>query len=144
MNSLQDARYRLRLADGFLGEARQDRDIARWRSCVDNSQIAVENAAKAVAALVGPVGRTHEAATLLHQALQAARFSSADIASVQRLAAIADQLGWSVHMASEYGDELAYKSPWDLFDEPAAASALALAEEAVTIARKLVAPPCQP
>ena len=36
--------YRLALAEGFLAEAEQDLDLNRWRSCVDNAQLAVENA----------------------------------------------------------------------------------------------------
>jgi predicted nucleotidyltransferase len=52
----KEARYRLKLAEGSLQEARQDRDSRRWRSCVDNSQLAVENAAKGLLALLGPVG----------------------------------------------------------------------------------------
>lgn len=44
----EEARYRLRLADGFLKEAGEDISLRRWRSCVDNSQLAAENAAKAV------------------------------------------------------------------------------------------------
>lgn len=52
MTGDQDAAYRLRVAQGFLEEARQDIELGRWR----NSQLAVENAAKAVLALLGPVG----------------------------------------------------------------------------------------
>lgn len=69
MQVTDEARYRLRLAEGFLQEARQDIALQRWRSCVDNSQLAVENAAKAALAFLGPVGRTHNPATLLRQAL---------------------------------------------------------------------------
>ncbi|MDO8672160.1 MAG: HEPN domain-containing protein [Dehalococcoidia bacterium] len=65
MQSNDEARYRLRLAEGFLGETRQDIDSKRWRSCMDNSQLAVENAAKAVLALLGPVGHTHNPGALL-------------------------------------------------------------------------------
>ena len=54
-----DAQYRFRIAQGFLEESRQDVGLTRWRSAVDNAQLATENAAKAVLALVGPVGRTH-------------------------------------------------------------------------------------
>jgi len=43
MKPLEDARYRLRLAIGFLEEARQDLSLGRWRSCVDNAQLSVEN-----------------------------------------------------------------------------------------------------
>lgn len=56
MQSTEQVRYRLRLAEGFLEEARQDISSQRWRSCVDNSQLAVENAAKALLAMLGPVG----------------------------------------------------------------------------------------
>ena len=51
-----EARFRRRLAVGFLEEAKQDLELERWRSCVDNSQLATENAAKAALALLGPVG----------------------------------------------------------------------------------------
>ncbi|MCE2393128.1 HEPN domain-containing protein [Candidatus Poribacteria bacterium] len=54
-----DAQYRFRIAQGFLEESRQDVTLTRWRSAVDNAQLATENAAKSVLALVGPVGRTH-------------------------------------------------------------------------------------
>lgn len=53
----REAEYRLRLAEGFLEEARQDVQLGRWRSCVDNSQVAAENAVKATLALIGPVSR---------------------------------------------------------------------------------------
>jgi HEPN domain-containing protein len=46
----EEARYRMRLAAGFLEEARQDLELKRYRSCVDNSQLAAENAAKVVLA----------------------------------------------------------------------------------------------
>lgn len=42
----QHATYRLKLAQGFLEETRQDTDLSRWRSSVDSAQPAVENAGK--------------------------------------------------------------------------------------------------
>jgi len=68
MTGNRRAEYRLKLAQGFLNEARQDVGLERWRSAVDNAQLAVENAAKAVLALLGPVGRTHNPAVHLRQA----------------------------------------------------------------------------
>jgi HEPN domain-containing protein len=65
----EEATYRLRLVLGFLEEVRQDFDLGRWRSCVDNSQLVTENAAKAVLALLGPLGRTHNPSLLLREAL---------------------------------------------------------------------------
>jgi HEPN domain-containing protein len=69
-----EAEYRLNLAEGFLGEALQDLGLERWRSCVDNSQLAVEDAGKAVLALLGPLGRTRNPAVLLRKALEEGRF----------------------------------------------------------------------
>ena len=116
MQSSEDARYRLRLTAGFLDEARQDVQLARWRSCVDNSQLAVENAAKALLALLGPLGRTHEPAALLRQALAAGRFPAASAGHVGRLAELSEQLGRDVHAAGDYGDEGSRRTPWEIFD----------------------------
>jgi HEPN domain-containing protein len=65
VRSISSARYRFTVAQGFLQEARQDVTLQRWRSAVDNAQLAVENAGKTVLALVGPVGRTHNPAVQL-------------------------------------------------------------------------------
>lgn len=48
MNAPADISYRLALAKGFLAEAEQDITLGRWRSCVDNSQLAVENSGKTI------------------------------------------------------------------------------------------------
>ncbi len=60
----EPAIYRLKVAHGFLDESRQDVELGRFRSAVDNAQLAVENAAKAALALVLPVGKTHNPARL--------------------------------------------------------------------------------
>jgi len=97
----EESKYRLRLAEGFLEEARQDIASQRWRSCVDNSQLAVENAAKAVLALLGPVGRTHNPAVLLRQALDDGRFPKSVCQMVERLAECAELLGPDFHAQSD-------------------------------------------
>lgn len=104
---------------------------------MDNSQLAVENAAKAVLALLGPVGRTHNPAVLLRQALREDRFPRAIAAQVERIAEHAEMLGPDIHIESDYGDEAGRQTPWDLFDEADARQALARAEEAVLLARQL-------
>ena len=48
MRADRDVAYRLALVEGFLAEAEQDVGLERWRSCVNNAQLAVENAGKAV------------------------------------------------------------------------------------------------
>ncbi len=138
MQSLDDARYRLRLAEGFLLEARQDLELQRWRSCVDNSQLTVENAAKAVLALLGPVGHTHEPAQLLRQAVEQGRYPEAWQSALRELAACAELLGLSVHIESDYGDEVERRTPWELFGEEDARRAVSLAETAASLARRLL------
>ena len=135
MNAEMEATYRLRLAEGFLEEARQDIQTRRWRSCVDNAQLAVENAAKAALAGLGPIGRTHNPAPLIRQALAAGRFSPEASVTVERLAECAELLGPDVHMQSDYGDEAGARTPWELFNEDDARQALGIAEEAVRLAR---------
>ena len=75
--------YRLKLARGFLQEARQDVTLQRWRSAMDNAQLAVANAAKGVLALLGPVGHTHQPAPLLGEAVQQSLFGETQREQVQ-------------------------------------------------------------
>jgi HEPN domain-containing protein len=133
-----ESEYRLSLAEGFLDEARQDLGLARWRSCVDNSQLAVENAGKAALALLGPLGRTHNPSVLLRKALEEGRFPAEVRARVERITECARLLGPDIHAQSDYGDEAAWKTPWELFSEADAGQALALADEAVRLAREVV------
>ena len=138
MQVTDEARYRLQLAQGFLEEARQDVSLERWRSCMDNSQLAVENAAKVILALLGPVGRTHNPATVLRQALAEGRLPEDIVARVKTIADHAESLGPDVHIESDYGDEAGGRTPWELFDEDDATQALALAEETVHLTEGLV------
>ena len=137
MNARDQARYRLQLAEGFLEEARQDGTLGRWRSCVDNSQLATEQAAKAALGLVGPVGRTHKPSVFLRRALAEQRFLPEARGQVERLAECAELLGPETHVKSDYGDEENLRLPWDLFGEQDARQALGLAEEAVNLAKEL-------
>jgi HEPN domain-containing protein len=130
--------YRLNLATGFLAEARQDIPLKRWRSAMDNSQLATENAAKAALALLGPVGRTHQPGPLLREAVEQGLFAETRHQEVVRLAELAELLGPDVHIQTDYGDETGGLTPWDLFDEADARQALAMAEEAVALAQAIV------
>ena len=127
--------YRLKVARGFLEEARQDVTLGRWRSAVDNAQLTVENAAKSVLALAGPVGRTHNPALLLRRLLNDGIFAGKDGELVQHLAEHAEMLGADIHVQTDYGDEMGGRTPWELFDEEDARQALTRAEEAVSLAQ---------
>ena len=130
--------YRLKVAQGFLEESRQDIQLRRWRSAVDNAQLAVENSAKAVLSLVAPIGKTHNPAPQLRENLSKGHFL-ADIAEkVERLAECAEQLGFDVHIQTDYGDETGRLTPWDLFDEKDALQAQCLAQESVVLADTII------
>ena len=138
MTGNRNAEYRLKLAQGFLNEARQDVGLGRWRSAVDNAQLAVENAAKAVLALLGPVGRTHNPAVHLRQALSDGLFAAPTYDRVQRLAEQAEIMGPDVHIQTDYGDEMGGRTPWELFNEADAHQSVAIAEEAVSLAEAIL------
>lgn len=138
MKKGEETSFRLRLAEGFIAEARQDIYLERWRSCMDNAQLAVENAAKTVLALQGPVGRTHSPAALLRDGLINRLFPEVVHKQIEDIAKCAELLGANVHIASDYGDEASWRTPWELFDEADARQALGLAEKAITLARKVI------
>jgi len=136
-----DPEYRSDLATRHLAEAQKLFGLEMWSSSVDHSQMSAENVAKAVLALVGPVGRTHEPGLVLQALIGDGRFPSAVVPRVQRLAECARLLGSEIHMFAAYGDEEKRLTPWDLFAEDRARELLDLAEEAVHIAQELVATP---
>lgn len=139
MEGTQGARYRLYLAELHLGAAQRLVGLEMWPTCVDNCQVVAENAAKAVLALLAPLGRTHDPGVQLHKALRESRFPEALRERVERLAQCAERLGSDVHTKVTYGDEERYITPWELFREPEGRTYLELAEEAFRLAREITA-----
>ncbi len=135
----EEARYRLRVATGFAQECAQDVPLQRWRSAVDNAQLATESAAKAVLALVSPVGKTHNPAALLRLAVTQGIFAGPHVPSVTALASCAEKLGADIRIQSDYGLEAEGLTPWDLFDEADALQAKAIADQAIELASALIA-----
>lgn len=138
MNQARHVNYRLRLAEGFLAEARQDVGLSRWRSAIDNAQLPIENSAKAVLAILGPVGRTHYPAGELRRSVDEKKWEEHLIAPVQRLMEIAELYGFDVHVRTDYGDETDNLTPWELFDEDDGRQALEVAIEALGLASLIV------
>ena len=85
-----------------------------------------------------PLGRTHDPAALLRQALATNRFAEPDQESIERLAVNEKLMGRDIHIKSDYGDEAGWQTPWDLFDAADAQEALAIAEDAVNLARSIL------
>ncbi len=131
--------YRLRLARGFLQEAEQDASLGRWRACVAHTQLAVENALKAVIALFAPVPRTHAPADILSMMLEEGGIPQAMRADVQELVDIVQGLDLAaIHVQADYGDEFHGLTPWELFSEEDAREALAIARRVVEKAARLI------
>jgi len=133
-----DALYRLRLAAGFLQEGRDQLAHGLHRAAVDAAQLSVENSVKAVLALFGPVPKVHRIAASLESLMAEEDFDEDEKGTLARLTELAATLGFETHVRTDYGDELQGLTPWDLYDEEEARKALAYAEEAHGIARRIV------
>lgn len=120
-----------------MQEARQDITIHRWRSTMDNAQLVVENAAKGILSLFGPVGRTHHPAPFLRQLLTEKMDVNLPADQIKRLAQIAELLGPDIHIQTDYGDETSRLTPWELFSEADATQALSWAEEAFALSQQI-------
>lgn len=119
-----EAKFRLSLAEGFRGEARQDLSRARGRSCVDNSRPL--RRCEGRARIAGACRPAHNPAVLPRKALEEGTRSQAE-----RLTECARLLGPDIHAQSDCGDEATWKTPWEISSESDAKEALALADDAV-------------
>lgn len=136
MNSHADAEYRLRLAKGFREEAVQDFQLQRWRSCVDNAQLSVENAGKAIIAIFEPVEKTHNPAIKLRQLISKNIIDFSLLNDLNAALTAFDALGFEEHFLTDYGDEQSYRDPWALFSESDAQKALAIMRQCLDVAQK--------
>jgi len=76
---------------------------------VDNAQLSVENSAKAVLALVGFAGKTYNWG--IREALDREEFGEEIREKAELLAQHADELGFEVHVRTDYGDETEGRTP---------------------------------
>lgn len=127
MRARKDVAYRLALAEGFLTEAEQDVSLERWRSCVDNAQLAVENAGKVVLMLFGVAPKTHDPAQQVAAVLRTQEIPPAIQEIMRRMLPDLLALGSAEHFLTDYGDETTYTLPWDLFTQESAEEALVAA-----------------
>ena len=134
MNFKEDGEYRKRLAEGFLNEARHNLQHGLWRSCVDNSQLSMENACKMVIALLEPVEKTHNPSRQLKRLLETGRLGKKYGTQVDQIVAIVDRFGLEEHFMTDYGDESTRTDPWTLFDQEDAREAFGLAERCFGLA----------
>lgn len=138
MNSNDDIKYRLDLATGFLGEAEEDVQLKRWRSCVDNAQLAVENSGKTILMLFGMSSKTHGPAKHLAQLIQDVEIPDSIRDRIKDVLPDFLLLGADEHFMTDYGDESSYKLPWDMFDRESAESALKAARNCKSAAEEII------
>jgi len=99
--------------------------------------MAVENAAKAVIAMRGPVPKVHELKGALSKLVKDDRLRSLR-KEIALLAEISEKLGFEEHIRTDYGDEGQYRTPWDIFDRESAEEALSLARKAYDTASGII------
>lgn len=134
MDSKEEANYRLKLCKGFISEAEEYFTLSHWRSCVSSSQLAVENASKAVLVIDKPLVKIHDLSRLLLEMIEEHGLKEELATKIERLAENARILGFEEHIRTDYGDELAYKTPWEIYGPEHAEKALSLAKESFTLA----------
>ncbi len=137
MNVSKNVEYRIALATGFLREAEQDFALERWRSCVDNAQLTVENAGKAALALFGIAPKTHDPARQIAAILREQELPENISELLHTMLPHLLVLGAEAHFLTDYGDEASYTLPWDLFTQETAEDALQSARQSVEIVRTL-------
>ncbi len=138
MDSKEEANYRLRLSEGFVKEAEEYFNLSHWRSCVSSSQLAVENASKAVLAVTKPIVKIHNLSSLLLGLIEE-RGLDEDLANkIESLAENARVLGFEEHIRTDYGDELAHKTPWEIYSDEHAKKALSIAKDSYYLASEIL------
>jgi HEPN domain-containing protein len=139
MNSRDEVSFRLGLAEGFPREATQDFSLERWRSCVDNAQLCVENSGKAIIALFEVPGKTHAPALDLARLVREEALP--DRVKSQIKEALPDflVLGADEHFMTDDGDEDTYTLPWELFTRESAETAMDTAKKCLQHAVEIVA-----
>ena len=140
MNSREEAEYRLELAKGFLERARRSLERGDLSECVSNSQLSVENAAKAVISCIRIPSWTHDPSEELRQIaeLQEVRQMGREVQEeLDRVAEAAHRLA-PEHGRSSYGDRARRIPPWQLYSREDASEALRAAEFSCRAAKRFL------
>lgn len=137
MHFKDDADYRKRLAKGFLEEAQLNLKHQLWRSCVDNSQLSIENSGKMLIALFEPVEKSHNPSRQIKRLAEQKKLSDDFKSHIDEIVPILERFGIEEHFMTDYGDETTHTDPWSLFDEDDAKEALEMAERCYTLAEEI-------
>lgn len=134
-NPSREIEYRTQLAQKYLEDAEDRLRSSDFKGCVQYSQLAAENAAKAVVATRRTPSWGHDPSPEL---LEVAKELGAEHErNAVRLAEISSQLA-PEHGRTTYGEPERFLTPWALYDLQAAQRAVALAREAVAIMNQMI------
>lgn len=137
MTSKEDTEYRLRLAKEHLDDAKFELSHNRFAKAAMSAQLAVENAAKATISLFRVTVKSHDLAGDLVD-LQGEFTGKKEKEALMQLASHAQKLGLKEHVMASYGDEVALKTPAEIYDEQKAQKAVEIASMSVNISDSLV------
>jgi len=133
-----DAKYRLKLASGFLEEAKASFKHKLFRAVVNACQLSVENSIKGVVSLYKPVPKIHQISEIIEDILDEIDFSESEDEKMKRLQKLAEIMGFETHIRTDYGDEIQGITPWELYNKDEATKALKFAEEGFKIAEEII------
>lgn len=137
MTPLEDAKYRMKLAREHMEDGVFEFDHGRWSKAALSAQLSVENSAKAVIALFGPLAKTHDlAGTLLELRLSTTTDEQKRL--IERMAELTEKFGVKEHVLTSYGDEVALKTPREIYDQSKAKRTLEMAQAALEMALNMI------
>jgi HEPN domain-containing protein len=101
---------------------------------VDNAQLSVENAGKAVLMLFGISPKTHDPAKHLAHLIRDSNIPAEIEELIKNSLPDFLLLGLEEHLKTDYGDETSYKLLWEIFTEESASAALSVARRCTAAA----------
>jgi len=134
-NPRREVEYRAQLAREYLEDAENGFRANDFKGCVQNSQLATENAAKAVVATRRAPSWGHDPSPELLEV--AKELDSEQEAKAKRLAELSSRLA-PEHGRATYGEPERFVTPRMLYDLKAAEKAIAIAREAIAIMKKMI------
>jgi len=130
-------KYRVQLAHEYLEDAENNLRANDFKGCVQNSQLAAENAAKAVVATRRTPSWGHDPSPELLEVAE--ELGSQQEAKAKRLAELSSQLAPEYGRAT-YGEPERFMTPRMLYDRQAAEKAIAVAREAIAVMDEMTGP----
>lgn len=132
---LSEVRYRAKLAERYLADAEDAFKRGDFRGTVAASQLAAENAAKAVVAVYRVPSWSHDPSHELREA--AAQMPASLKPLAEELASMAELLA-PEHGRATYGEPTRGLTPWELYTREDAETALQRAKKAVELANTIL------